>query len=98
MGKQLTQGDRDRFAYLELQKIPNVGPAVADDLLRLGIHTVEELAQQDPDDLYARLCALEGRRLDPCVRDVFASVTEYAKGEPARPWWEFSRQRNGELR
>jgi hypothetical protein len=32
------------------------------------------------------------------VRDVFASVTEYAKGEPARPWWEFSRQRNGELR
>ncbi|RMG24649.1 MAG: DUF4332 domain-containing protein [Armatimonadetes bacterium] len=81
-----------------MQKIPNVGPAVADDLLRLGIRTVEELAQQDPDDLYARLSALEGRKLDPCVRDVFAAVTAYAKGEPARPWWEFSRERKGELR
>lgn len=77
----------------ELQKIPNVGPAVADDLIRLGIHSLEELAEQDPDEMYQRLCNLDGKRHDPCVRDVFAAVTDFARGGEAKPWWEYSRMR-----
>lgn len=83
----------DATAIAELQKIPNVGPAVADDLIRLGIHSLEELAEQDPDEMYERLCNLDGKRHDPCVRDVFAAVTDFARGGEAKPWWEYSRMR-----
>jgi len=88
----------DAAVLTELQKIPNVGPAVADDLLRLGIRSLEELALQDPDEMYRRLCDLDGKRHDPCVRDVFAAVTEFARVGEAKPWWEYSRLRkNAEL-
>lgn len=76
-----------------LQRIPNVGPAIADDLLRLGITDLDALAGQDADALYERLCRVDGVRHDPCMRDVFAAVVSYANGEPAQPWWIFSRRR-----
>lgn len=76
-----------------LQRIPNVGPAIADDLLRLGISDLGALAGQDADALYERLCHIDGVRHDPCMRDVLAAVVSYANGEPAQPWWVFSRRR-----
>lgn len=83
----------DADVLVRLQTIPNVGPAVADDLVRLGIRNLEDLAQQDPDDMYRRLCELDGKRHDPCVRDVFAAITDFARGGVAKPWWEYSRLR-----
>ena len=79
-----------REAEARLRAIPNVGPAIAGDLIRLGITCSEEAAGRDPDELYWALCALDGRRQDPCVRDVFAAVVAYANGEGARPWWTFT--------
>jgi len=76
-----------------LREIPNVGPAIAGDLLRLGIAGRADLVGQDPDALYERLCQMDGLRHDPCVLDVFAAAVSYANGEPAQPWWVFSRQR-----
>jgi len=76
-----------------LQEIPNVGPAIARDLLRLGMTCRADLAGQDPDALYARLCEMDGVRHDPCVLDTFTAVVAFANGEPAQPWWFFSRQR-----
>lgn len=76
-----------------LQEIPNVGPAVADDLIRLGITRLEDLAGKDPDALYAKLCALDGRRHDPCVLATFSAIVAFANGGPAEPWWVFSRRR-----
>lgn len=76
-----------------LTSIPNVGPAVARKLGRLGITHPEELRGRDPDALYARLCALDGRRHDPCLLDTFVAAVSYANGGRARAWWEFSRER-----
>jgi hypothetical protein len=76
-----------------LTAIPNVGPAVARKLLALDVRGVEDLRGRDPEDLFERLCALEGRRLDPCLLDTFTAAVAYADGGPARPWWEFSRER-----
>jgi hypothetical protein len=84
---------QDTAALGALQEIPNVGPAVARDLLRLGMTSKADLAEQDPDLLYTRLCALDGRRHDPCVLDTFYAVVAYANGEPAQPWWMCSRLR-----
>ncbi len=76
-----------------LQRIPNVGPAVAGDLMRLGVAGLQDLAGKDPDALYERLCRLDGVRHDPCMRDVFAAIVAQANGEPAQPWWVYSRRR-----
>lgn len=58
----------------QLESIPNVGPAVASKLERLGIARVDDLRGRDPDDLFVRLCALDGRRHDPCLLDTFVAV------------------------
>ena len=80
-------------AAVRLREIPNVGPKMAADLLKLGIERLEDAAGRDPDEMYHELCALEAKRHDPCVRDVFAAVVSYAQGDPARPWWEFTPER-----
>lgn len=85
--------DARREAAARLRAIPNVGPAIADDLIRVGITRLEDMAGRDPDGMYGALCALDGVRHDPCMRDVFAAVVAYANGEEARPWWAFTSAR-----
>lgn len=80
-------------AMVRLQRIPNVGPRMAGDLLKLGVMSLEDAAGKDPDEMYHELCAIDAKRHDPCVRDVFAAVVSYADGGPARPWWEFTPER-----
>jgi Pathogenicity locus len=77
----------------DLTTLPNVGPAVARMLRRVGIERPQDLRGRDPDELFARLCALDGRGHDPCLLDTFTAVVDYAEGAPARPWWEYSRER-----
>jgi hypothetical protein len=85
------QGHDEAMARLE--EIPNVGPRMAEALLKLGVSRLEDAAGRDPDEMYRELCALDARRPDPCVRDVFAAVVSHAEGGPARPWWEFTPER-----
>jgi Pathogenicity locus len=77
----------------ELRTLPNVGPAIARKLLRLGVERPGDLRGQDPDQLFSRLCDLDGRRHDPCLLDTFVAAVDYANGAPARPWWYYSRDR-----
>jgi hypothetical protein len=76
-----------------LTALPNVGPAVARKLRRLGVTRPEALRGRDAEELFERLCALDGRRHDPCLLDTFVAAVSFANGGPARPWWEFSRER-----
>jgi hypothetical protein len=77
----------------DLTDIPNVGPAVARMLERLGISSIDDLRAQDGQELYDRLGGLDGQAPDPCVLDTFRAVVDYANGGPERPWWEYSRER-----
>lgn len=74
----------------DLQRLVNVGPAIAGDLYLLGIRKVEDLKERTADDLYQELCVKTAERQDPCVWDTFASVVDQAKGNPGRPWWEYT--------
>jgi hypothetical protein len=76
-----------------LTAMPNVGPAVAHKLSSLGVHRPEDLRGQDAEELFARLCMLDGRPYDACLLDTFTAAVAFADGGPARPWWEFSRER-----
>lgn len=82
---------RDRLALLT--DLPNVGPATAQDLRLLGIHEPSQLMGQCPFTLYERLCSLRGVRVDPCVIDVFISITRFMDGERPRPWWFYTSER-----
>ena len=77
----------------DLRQLPNVGPAVARMLTRLGVERADDLRGQDPERLFQRLCDLDGKRHDPCLLDTFVAVVDYANGAPARPWWYYSRIR-----
>jgi hypothetical protein len=70
-----------------LEDLPNVGPAVAADFVRLGIRAPHELAGRDPYALYDELNRVTGTRHDPCVLDTFIAAVRFVGGAPARPWW-----------
>jgi len=76
-----------------LQDIPNVGPAIEADLLRLGIRLPSDLSGQDAFRLYRHLCDLDGSRHDPCVIDVFLAAIHFMETGEARPWHAFSAER-----
>ena len=73
--------------------LPNIGPAAAQDFERLGFNEPSQLAGADPMALYRSLCVATGTRQDPCVLDVFMSVTDFLAGGEPKPWWHFTEQR-----
>lgn len=76
-----------------LEDIPNVGPAIASDLRRMGITTPAELPGRDPFAMYDELCRITGQRHDPCVLDTFMAVVRYMEGAPKKPWWKYTAER-----
>lgn len=93
----MNPGKVDRTRLVKLTDLPNVGPAIAEDLRLLGIDRPGQLAGQCPFELYRMLCEKTGLRLDPCVLDVFMSVTRFMAGEEARPWWKYTEERKRRL-
>ena len=87
------RGTIERMSEKDLRALPNIGPAIAKQLLRLGIEQPADLRGQDAEQLFRRLCDLDGRRHDPCLLDTFVAAVDHANGAPARPWWYYSRQR-----
>ncbi|USO02497.1 MAG: Mitomycin resistance protein mcrB [Alphaproteobacteria bacterium] len=77
----------------ELLSLMNVGKAVLEDLMILGIINIKQLAQQDPDEMYKRLCKITGKRHDPCMWDVFAAIIHEAKTGEKTPWWNWTKIR-----
>lgn len=73
--------------------LPNVGPVMAKDLRLVGIRLPGELVGKDPYVLYEDLCRRTGSRQDPCVLDVFISITRFMNGEAARSWWDYTEER-----
>jgi len=76
-----------------LEDLPNVGPALAADLRRVGVRRPQDLVGRKPIALYHALCEVSGGRQDPCVLDVFMSAVRYVEGAPARPWWRYTAER-----
>lgn len=87
----------DRARVEELTDLPNVGRATVGDLRVLGIRSPAQLRGQCACALYELLCRKTGRRHDPCVIDVFLSITSFMNGAPPRPWWTFSAERRKRL-
>lgn len=76
-----------------LEQLPNIGPALAADLRLIGIHQPGALAGADGHALYRQLCAITGKRQDPCVLDTFLAVTDFMRGAAPAPWWRYTAAR-----
>ena len=88
---------RVRTGVNEFKQIPNVGPATSRDFNRLGIDTPKDLAGRDPYGMYDDLCLAVGKRVDPCVIDVFISAVRFMEGEAPQNWWYYTEERKREL-
>ncbi|MBK9550331.1 MAG: helix-hairpin-helix domain-containing protein [Gemmatimonadetes bacterium] len=82
-----------RSNVVTLTDLPNVGKATAGDLRLLGIKHPRDLQGRDPYDMFDQLCAITRSNQDPCVIDVFLSVTAFINGGEPKPWWSFTAER-----
>ena len=77
----------------EFQRIPGVGKTISQDLWNLGFRSVQELKDQDPEELYLKICAYQGTQVDRCMLYVFRCAVYYASNEQHDPellkWWKW---------
>ena len=77
----------------ELQTIPGVGKSIAQDLWLLGIRSISDLKQNDPQMLYDKMCRLTNTRQDPCLLYVFRCAVYSATNKKHDPellkWWNW---------
>lgn len=75
------------------QKIPGVGKAMEKDFLRLGYKNIEDLKGESPEEMYARMCLMEGKRADRCVLYVYRLAVYFAENEEhdseKLKWWNW---------
>jgi hypothetical protein len=96
-GNPMNPRNVDRARLSKLTDLPNIGKAGAADLQLLGITQPQQLAGRCPYTMYEQLCAATGVRHDPCVIDVFMSVTRFIDGEAPQPWWFYTDERKQAL-
>jgi hypothetical protein len=81
----------------QLGDLISIGPAMLRDFALLGIHSVAQLARQNPQRLYKKLGRMARRHQDICVLDAFCAAVAQAKN-PRLPtqkcqWWYWSEKR-----
>lgn len=73
--------------------IPGVGISIAEDLWNLGYRTLDDLRNQNPEEMYERLCEFQNTRVDRCMQYVFRCCVYYVTTENHDPellkWWNW---------
>jgi hypothetical protein len=77
----------------ELQQISGVGKSIANDFLNIGIRSIANLKNKNPQKLYEKICAYEGRAVDRCMLYVCRCAVYYASETTHDPellkWWNW---------
>lgn len=82
---------------MQLEDLPNIGPAMAKDLRLLGISKPVHLIGKDAYQMHRELCKLSGKEHDPCVIDVFLAAVSFMEGGDPIPWYHFTEERKQHL-
>ncbi len=77
----------------KLTDLPNIGVSLAADLVLIGVNRPEDLIERDPYKMYRALSVVTKSYQDPCVLDVFISITRFMAGEDPKPWWKYTAER-----
>jgi hypothetical protein len=79
--------------YKKLQAVPGIGPKLSKEFVGIGIKSVEDFKGKDPEKLYLKICAKQGKRVDRCVLYVCRSsvyFAEHKKHDPEKlQWWNW---------
>ena len=77
----------------ELIRIPGVGKSIGEDLYDLGIKSIDDLNDKNPEELYLQLCNKEGMQIDRCVLYIFRCAVYFAENKNHDPellkWWNW---------
>ena len=81
----------------QLKDLVSVGPATLKDFELLGISSVEQLIDKEPEDLYEEIKKRFEQKIDICLLDVFRVAIEQARN-PSLPhekcqWYYWSKIR-----
>lgn len=68
----------------QLQVIPGVGKSISQDLYDLGVRSVADLKEKDPEEMYAELCDMRGMHIDRCMLYVFRCAVYFAQSADSR--------------
>lgn len=74
------------------ESVPGIGKSLANDLRLIGIRTVADLKEKDPEKLYGALNKKTGMQQDPCVLYTFRCAVYYANGGrdvKKLKWWNW---------
>ena len=82
-----------RAKVKSLTDLPNIGKEMEKDLKLIGINIPSQLNGKSPYEMYHELCRKTGTRHDPCVIDVFLSITRFMEGDDPKPWWKYTNER-----
>ena len=86
-----------RDNLIRLTDLPNIGKAGEEDLHVLGINRPEDLIGRCPYGMHKELCLKTGIKHDPCVIDVFISITRFMSGDDPQTWWAYTAERKAHL-
>jgi hypothetical protein len=91
--KPNSENEEYKAVIKELMIIPGVGKKIADDLWNLGIRSVSDLQDRDPEVLYQQLCDFQGMHVDRCMLYVFREAVYFASNDEHDPellkWWNW---------
>jgi hypothetical protein len=77
----------------QFQQIPCVGPSIAQDLCELGLTSIKDLQNKDPEEMYQEHCLQKGMHVDRCILYVFRCAVYYASHDLHDPellkWWNW---------
>ena len=75
----------------QLQTIPSVGKSISRDLWNLGIRSIEDLKEKNPQKLYEKSNKLAGVKQDPCLLYTFRCAVYFATEKKLKKeklnWW-----------
>ena len=82
---------KEIYALADFQRISSVGIKFAKDLVFLGYHKVEQLADKNGAELTNEYERKKGFKTDPCVEDQFRLAVDFAKNQDyTKNWWDFT--------
>jgi hypothetical protein len=76
-----------------LEQIPGVGKIIAQDMRNIGIHTISQLKNKNPEHLYRKLCNYKRNPVDRCMLYVFRCAVYFASNtkhdQKLLKWWNW---------
>ncbi len=77
----------------EFRQIPGVGKSIAEDFWKLGLRSLNDLRERNPEELYDALCLQQGMHVDRCMLYVMRCAVYYASSEDhdanLLKWWNW---------